>query len=469
MATTELAVVGAGPAGLAAAVTAARAGVHVTLVDEYPRPGGQYLKGTSPPVTATEKQGRALLRNLAELDVELRTETLVWGIEGLRLALHAPHGLDWLEARTLVLATGARELVIPFPGWTLPGVMTLGAAQILAKEHGIPPGRRVLLAGSGPLLLPVANELVRLGADVVAVLEASHLGQWFRHAPAAWGNWDRLRDGWHYLSHLYWARVPYRPGRTVIRALGSSPVPAKEGAEKGGELQAAVVARLDRRGRPVPGSEETVDVDALCLGFGFLPNVELAQLAGCAHEFDAARGGWVPRVDERMETTVPDLFVAGETAGVGGASAAMMEGRIAGLTVARRLGYISESELARELARLAKCYRRLRRFGAMLNTLFAPRPGLDAIIADETPICRCEEVSAGEVRAAVARGVVELDALKTWTRVGQGACQGRTCGPVLARLIAGETGRSGAEVGVFHVRPPLKPVPLGDLALEMCE
>jgi hypothetical protein len=297
VATTELAVVGAGPAGLAAAVTAARAGVHVTLVDEYPRPGGQYLKdkpslAASPPVSAAERQGRALLRDLAELDVELRTETLVWGIEGLRLALHSPHGLDWLEARAVVLATGARELVIPFPGWTLPGVMTLGATQILAKEHGILPGRRVLLAGSGPLLLAVASQLVRRGAEVVAVLEAVHLEQWLPHAPATWGNWDRLREGWRYLGDLRRARVPYRPGRTVIRALGSSPSPAKGGAEKGGELQTAIVARLDRQGRPIPGSEETVEVDALCLGLGFVPNVELTQLAGCAHEFDPARGGW---------------------------------------------------------------------------------------------------------------------------------------------------------------------------------
>jgi NADPH-dependent 2,4-dienoyl-CoA reductase/sulfur reductase-like enzyme len=474
MATTELAVVGAGPAGLAAAVTAARAGVHVTLVDEYPGPGGQYLKAAShlaisPPVSAAEKQGRALLRDLAELGVELRTETLVWGIEGLRLALYSPQGLDWLEARTVILATGARELVIPFPGWTLPGVMTLGAAQILAKEHGILPGRRVLLAGSGPLLLSVAGELARRGAEVVAVLEAVHLGEWLPHAPAAWGNWDRLREGWRYLSGLRRARVPYRRGRTVIRALGSPASPAKGGAEKGGELQAAIVARLDRHGHPIPGSEETVEVDALCLGFGFLPNVELTQLAGCDHKFDPARGGWVPGVDERMETTVLDLFVAGETAGVSGAGAAMLEGRVAGLTVARRLGYIGESELACELTRLAKRYRRLGRFGAMLNTLFAPSPGLDVITTDETPICRCEEVLAGEVRAVVARGAVELDALKTCTRVGQGACQGRTCGPLLARLIARETGRSVAETGVFHVRPPLKPVPLGDLALERCE
>jgi NADPH-dependent 2,4-dienoyl-CoA reductase/sulfur reductase-like enzyme len=466
VATTELAVVGAGPAGLAAAITAARAGVHVTLVDEYPRPGGQYLKGTSPPVTATEKQGHALLRDLAELDVELRTETLVWGIEGMRLALHGPHGLDWLEARAVVVATGAREMVIPFPGWTLPGVMTLGAGQILAKEHGILPGRRVLLAGSGPLLLLVASQLVRRGAEVVAVLEAVHLIEWLPHAPAAWGNWDRLREGWRYLGDLHRARVPYRPGRAVIRALGSSPSSTQGATDKRGTLQAAVVAQLDRQGRPVPGSEETVEVDALCLGLGFVPNVELTQLAGCAHEFDPARGGWVPGVDERMETTVPGLFVAGETAGVGGAGAAMIEGCVAGLAVARRLGYIGESELARDLTGLAKRYRHLRRFGAMLNTLFAPRPGLDTITTDETPICRCEEVLAGEVRAAVARGAVELDALKTWTRVGQGACQGRTCGPLLARLIARETGRAIAEVGVFRVRPPLKPLPLGDLALE---
>jgi len=457
MTATELAVVGAGPAGLAA-VAAAGLGVEVVLVDEYPRPGGQYLKGAphaATPASTVERQGHTLLAELARLGVSLRTQTQVWGIEGLKLALHGPDGLDWLEAEAVVVATGARELVLPFPGWTLPGVMTLGGAQILAKEHGVLPGQRILLAGSGPLLLAVADELVRQGVEVVAVLEATHPGQWLRHAPVVWGNWDRLGEGWRYLRRLRQARVPYRFRRAVVQALGSN------------ELEAVVVARLDRKGHPLSGGRETVAVDTLCLGFGFVPNTGLTQLAGCAHQFDPRRGGWVPQVNDRLETTVPGLFVAGEVAGVGGAGAAMVTGRIAGLAAAHRLGHLGAEELGRELAAMAGACHRLRRFGRMLNTLFAPRSALfRAIVTDDTLVCRCEEVSAGEVRAAVRRGAVELDALKTWTRVGQGACQGRTCGPLLARLVAEETGRPLMDIGTFHVRPPLKPVPLADLALE---
>jgi NADPH-dependent 2,4-dienoyl-CoA reductase/sulfur reductase-like enzyme len=459
MASVELAVIGAGPAGLAAAAAAARAGVRVALIDEYASPGGQYLKGASHPIRSpsafpAERQGRALLRQVAGLDVDLRMETLVWAIEGRRLALYGPRGLDWLEAEALVVAAGARELAIPFPGWTLPGVMTVGAAQILAKGYQVQPGRRMLLAGSGPLLLAAGNELIERGVQVVGVLEASHFARWLPHAPAVWGQWDRLREGWHYLHGLRRARVPYRLGWTVVEALG------------GDEVEAAVVARVDPEGRPLPNTEQKLDVDTVCLGFNFVPNLELTLLAGCAHEYDPARGGWAPQVSERMETTVAGLFVAGETAGVGGAAAAMLEGRLAGLSAAQRLGRLGEDELQRELIPLARQRRRLGRFAAMLNTLFVPGPGLDAITTDETLICRCEEVTAGQVRAAVARGARQLDALKTGTRVGQGACQGRTCGPLLARLVARETGRPIQEAGLFHVRPPLKPIPMGDLAGE---
>lgn len=457
MATTDLAVVGAGPAGLAAAIAAAKAGARVILLDEYARPGGQYLKGAHhsaglPRALATEHKGHALLDQLSRLDIELRTETLVWGVEGLRLALYHSGTLDWLEAGAVVVATGARELVVPFPGWTLPGVMTLGAAQVLAKEHGVLPGRRFLLAGSGPLLLPVVNQLTRLGAEVVAILEATWPGAWAAHAPALWGNWDRLREGWYYLNKLRQAKAPYHFGRTVVRAVGEK------------ELQAVIVARLDRQGRPIPGSQETVHVDTLCLGFGFLPNVELTQLAGCAHEFDVTRGGWVPQVSEQMETSRPGLFAAGETAGVAGASAAMLEGQIAGLAAAHRLGHIRQEDLARELAHARPIRRRLRRFGAMLNTLFRPLPGLDSITTDDTIICRCEDITVGQVREIAQQGAGELDALKTWTRVGQGPCQGRTCGPLLAGWVARETGCSIPDVGHFRIRPPLKPLTLGDLA-----
>ena len=470
MPATELAVIGAGPAGLAAAITAARAGVRVTLVDEYPRPGGQYLKDAappngSPPVSAAERQAQALLPELTRLEIELRLQTLVWGLEENRLALHSATGVDWLEAEAIIVATGARELVVPFPGWTLPGVMTLGGAQLLAKGHGVLPGKRILLAGSGPLLLPVANELAQRGAEVVAAVEATQPGQWLSHAAAVWGNWDRLREGWRYLRGLRRAGIPYRFGRTVIRAEGLSPASVGGRPGRRGELEAVVVARVDGQGNPIPGIEESFEIDALCLGFGFVPNVELTQLAGCKHHFDPRRGGWIPTVNERLETTKDGLFAAGETAGVGGAGAAMLDGRVAGLAAAQRLGYLTEAQLASELAGLVGQRQRLERFGAMLNILFTPRLGLHTITTAETIVCRCEEVSAGEVRAAIGHGVADLDALKSWTRVGQGPCQGRTCGPLLARLLTQEVGCPVERAGCFNVRPPLKPVPLGQLAL----
>jgi hypothetical protein len=243
MPTTELAVIGAGPAGLAAAIAAARAGTQVTLIDEYPRPGGQYLKGAthpngSPPASATEQRAWALLPGLAQIEVAQRLQTLVWGLEGKRLALYSPAGVDWLETKAIIVATGARELVIPFPGWTLPGVMTLGAAQVLAKGHGVLPGQRILLAGSGPLLLPVANKLAQRGAEVVAVLEATHPGQWLSHGAAVWGNWDRLREGWRYLQGLRRAGIPYRFGRTVV------PIPLWPDGGSGGRI-----ISLPQRGR----------------------------------------------------------------------------------------------------------------------------------------------------------------------------------------------------------------------------
>jgi NADPH-dependent 2,4-dienoyl-CoA reductase/sulfur reductase-like enzyme/bacterioferritin-associated ferredoxin len=471
-----VAVIGAGPAGLAAAVAAASAGAAVTLIDEYPKPGGQYLKADTqpdapPPQSFAAQKGRALLgqlKQLAETNVELRTGTLLWGLETtesaktakdrednpqLHLALHDSRGSHWLAARTAVVATGARERVIPFPGWTLPGVMTLGAAHLLVREHGVLPGRRVLVAGSGPLMFPVVHELLQHGADVVAVLEATHLRDWLAHAPALWGQGDRLREGWTYLQDLLRHRVPYRRGHAVTRALGD------------GRLEAAVIARLDREGRPLPGSEARVPIDALCVGLGFVPNIELTQLAGCPHTFDPSRGGWVPTVDRQLETGVPGLYAAGEVTEVDGAGAALLEGRIAGLAAARRLGYVPADQLKNELAALESTRQRHRRFGHMLNTLFAPPSGLDAITTPDTLLCRCEEVTAGQVATAVQAGARELDALKTLIRVGQGVCQGRTCGPLLARTLARLTGMPPAAAGTFHVRPPLKPVPLGEVAL----
>ncbi len=458
MKTTELAVVGAGPGGLSAAITAAQAGVQVTLLDEYHRPGGQYLRGahreeTSSAKSRTERLSRSLLEQLPSQNIYPRTGTLVWGIEGHRLALYSSQGTEWLEAKNIIIATGAWELVHPFPGWTLPGVMTVGAAQLLVKEHGVLPGKRILLAGSGPLLLATASALSHSEQEVsiLGILEATQPLSWMKHTPVALGNLERLYEGWQYARSLFADKIPYRFRYAVIHAEGTD------------RLTGVTIARIDRQVKPVPGSEQHIPLDTLCIGFGFIPNTELTQLAGCVHEYFPERGGWVPITDEILQTSVPGIYAVGETAGVVGAKAALIQGQIAGLAVALELKRLNKDEFARRYIPLNKQLQPLKRFGVMLNTLFRPPPGLDTLITDETIICRCEQVRAGEIRRAIRQGAHTLSDLKNWLPVGQGHCQGRTCGPLLARLVSNETGMSAGKIGHFRPRPPLKPVPLGAL------
>ncbi|MGB7874174.1 MAG: FAD-dependent oxidoreductase [Anaerolineales bacterium] len=458
MKTTELAVIGAGPGGLSAAVTAAQAGVQVTLLDEYPRPGGQYLRGAHSveaisAKSKTERRSRSLLEQLPSQNIKVRTGTLVWGIEGHRLALHSSQGTEWLGAKKMIIATGARELVTPFPGWTLPGVMTVGAAQILVKEHGVVPGKRILLAGSGPLLLATASALAKSEHEVsvLGILEATQPQSWMKYAPVVLANLDRVQEGWQYARSLFANKIPYHFGYSVIRVEGTN------------RLTGATIARVDRQGKPVPGSEQSVPLDTLCIGFGFVPNIELTQLAGCVHEYLPERGGWVPIIDETLETSVPGIYAVGETAGVSGAKTALIQGQIAGAAIARELGKLNNEEFARRYIPLNKQLQPLKRFGSMLNTLFRPPPALNNLITDETIICRCEQIRAGEIRQAIRKGAHTLSDLKNWLPVGQGHCQGRTCGLLLARLIRNEIGMSVGRIDQFRPRPPLKPIPLGAL------
>jgi NADPH-dependent 2,4-dienoyl-CoA reductase/sulfur reductase-like enzyme len=460
---TDLAVIGAGPAGLAAALTAAHAGMSVVLLDERPAAGGQYLGGRLPPDSPAGRAGTTLLDQLPLSEVDWRAGTLVWDLRpDLTIGTLAGDVVAWLQARAVIVAGGARELVLPFPGWTLPGVMTPGAAQLLVKRYDVLPGRRVLLAGSGPLLLPAAQALAHAGATVVGLLETAHPSHMLRGAPAAWGNWDRLLEGARYMRDLRRAGVAYQLGWTVLRASRASRGSQASGT---GQVESAVIAPVDHAGVAVPSKARTIDVDTLCVGHGLIPNVELTQVAGCVHRHDGRAGGWVPELDERLGTSVPGLYAAGETAGVGGAGAALVEGRMAALAAAARLGHLAEDQVRAEFEHLAAERRRLRRFGAMINTLYAPPAGLDGLATYDTPICRCEEVLAAELLTAIAQGARGLDELKTRTRLGQGPCQGRTCGPLAARLLGRQTGMPAAQIEGFRVRPPVKPVPLASLAV----
>lgn len=450
----EVAVVGAGPGGLSAALAATQAGTQVTLIDGYRRPGGQYFRQAAAELRASrpmrhQREGQALWGKVSAAGVRFLPETVVWGaFEGNLLALHGPQGSRYLEAKAIILATGAFDRPVAFPGWTLPGVMTAGAAQALLKQQRILAGRRILLAGTGPLQIVLAAELTRAGANVVAVLEGNRFfAKAVRHAPALWGQWERLAEGLSSRLTLLRQGVSYRPGWGIVAAHGTD------------QVESVTIARLDPEWRHVPGSEERLACDTLCLGYGFIPSNTLSRLLGAKQEWRPELGGGVPLRDDHMRTSVPTVFALGDGAGIGGGPLAMLEGQIAGIAAAAQAGH-GAAEAERAIWRLAPALERERRFQRMYAALFTPGTGLYEWSRDDTILCRCEEVTQADIRRAIPLGGDSANEVKAIVRCGMGDCQGRMCGHLVAHCIAKETGRPVAEVGLFRPRPPVFPVPV---------
>ncbi|MEV4466454.1 FAD-dependent oxidoreductase [Micromonospora echinofusca] len=480
MSAPDVVVVGAGPAGLAAAAVLGRHGAAVTVVDEQEQPGGQIYRrppaGFTPP-KAPAAAGRALLAEAAAAPgVRWLADTTVWGVLGTRagldgyagqqpapgrhrVATHGPAGVRLLEPRAVLLTAGAYDLPVPFPGWTLPGVLTAGGVQTFVKAQGLLPGGRFVLAGGHPLLLVVAAQLVRAGARVVEVALVQRRRD-LLPGPAGLaalaGAGGKIAEGVDALRVLRRAGVPVRFGTVVRRAHGDP------------DLSGVTLAEVDPTGRPAPGTDRDVPCDVLALGYGFVPSVELARQAGCAVAWDSPAGGWVVRHDEWLRTSVPRIAVAGELTGVAGAEQAAVEGRLAALGVLRDLGLLDGRRSAALARPVRRELRRRRRFVTQVLDRFATdRAALGGLVTDDTVLCRCEEVRAGDVRRALRANphLGTANAVKLVTRAGMGLCQGRSCQPGLCQLISTLTGRGPEEVGAFTAQAPVKPVPLRALAV----
>ncbi|MFD9354038.1 NAD(P)/FAD-dependent oxidoreductase [Streptomyces sp. NPDC060031] len=452
--TADLAVVGAGPAGLAAAVTAAGLGLRVTLLDAGERPGGQYYRHPAPGLGAARPE--ALHHGWADFatrEAALRAHVSagrishlpghhVWSVvpDGSGWMLHAVagHGPEEraaaVPAKAVLLATGAYERQLPFPGWTLPGVVGAGGAQAMLKGGLVLPGQRVVVAGSGPLLLAVAGSLAAAGATVPAVVEAASYTGYADKAPALLRNPGKLAEGATYGSALL---------RHHIRLLTRHAVTEVHGTDR---VEAVTVARLDRDWRPVPGTGRRIPCDALAVGHGLVPQLELATGLGCATRL-SADGTIALDLDAGQRTSVPGIWSAGETGGIGGAQLALAEGELAALAIAGRPAP----------ARLTRRRARLRAFADAMGGAHRPGEGWTDWLRDDAEVCRCEEVPAGRIREAVRDlGARDARTVKLLTRAGMGWCQGRMCGPAVCAL-AGD--------GPAPDRRPLScPVPLAHLA-----
>ncbi|WP_327726741.1 NAD(P)/FAD-dependent oxidoreductase [Streptomyces sp. NBC_00487] len=457
----HLAVVGAGPAGLAAALAAAGQGVRVTVVDAAQAPGGQFYRQPAAGLGARRPQALhhgwrtwrrlrdGLERQVAAGRVTHLADHHVWCVERHpegpgRFTVHALLGPGQeqpaeVHADAVLLATGGYEKVLPFPGWTLPGVVTAGGAQAMLKGGLVVSGRTAVVAGTGPLLLPVATGLAAAGVTVAALVESADPRALVRRTGALAGRADKLAEGAGYAVGLLRRRVRTLVRHTVVEARG------------GDRLAAVTVAALDTEGRVRPGTERRIPCDTLAVGHGMLPHTDLAETLGCRVESARSRV-WA---DGEQRTDVPGVWAAGETTGIGGAALSLAEGHIAGRSAAARLrGRVPDPA---EWAAAAKSRGRLREFFDVLDDVYVPPAHWTEQVTDDTVVCRCEEVTAGAVREAVGElGAGDVRTVKLLTRAGMGWCQGRMCGPAVAGL-------AGCDEAVAR-RPFARPVPLGVLA-----
>ncbi|AKZ62661.1 (2Fe-2S)-binding protein [Herbaspirillum hiltneri N3] len=447
----NIVIIGAGPAGVRAAQTLVEAGLRPIVIDENRRAGGQIYRQPPTGFVRSKKElygfeaakAEALHSSFERLRpaIDYRPDTLVWncmpGQPGQLDLLHAQRHAEQPYTH-LILCTGALDRVMPFPGWTLPGVYTLGAAQVALKAQGCVLDGRVAVAGSGPLLYLLASQYAKAGANVVAVLDTARFAGKLRALPALLRQPVTLAKGLYFMGWLRARGIPLLAGVEQLAATGKQ--------------------RIQNLRWTRGGKTSEIACDALATGFGLRSETQLAELAGCRFVFDELNQQWLPQRDDAGRSSVPGVYLAGDGSGIAGADAAELSGRAAALALLQDLGLPSSKTESRQLAQTLRSNLHFRQG---LETAFPTAVHWARHCDDDLVICRCEEITAGQLRRSVQQeGTVEINRLKALTRVGMGRCQGRVCGAAAAEILAHATGVSVAEAGRLRAQAPVKPIPV---------
>jgi NADPH-dependent 2,4-dienoyl-CoA reductase/sulfur reductase-like enzyme len=453
----DVCVVGGGPAGMTAAAMASEYGLTVTLLDERPSAGGQIYRGledgpfrNSGALGLDYPKGLSIIERFRSARVDALFSVNLWRIDmvdnGGIVTFSKDKASHRIGFNKLILATGALERPFAFEGWTLPGVMSVGAAQLLLKSSNMVPSGRIVLVGNGPLLLLFASQLIALGVQISAILDTGpkvgKIATGLRHFDALLRNVDKLFKGAGMMRNIRSAGIAGHRNVSALSAFGE------------GSLSSVTFEADGKRG--------SLDADTLLVHEGVIPNTQLSRALKCLHVWDDNQRCLRPQVDHYGESSVPNVFVVGDGAAIDGAVAAPASAEIAVGRILEKMGRANAQSRA-AVSRAAAIFEAERRFRPFLDALYTPRIA-DGPISDDTLICRCEEVSAKNLRAAVRDGAIGLAQAKVFTRCGMGPCQGRICGPIVSRLIGEETGRGIADTGGYNIRFPLKPVTLAELA-----
>lgn len=447
----DVVVIGAGPAGLAAAATAAEAGLSTLLLDENAGPGGQVWRAiASTPVTQRDRlgadywAGADLVQAARSSGAEIIQRATVWSLDrNLEIGLSVGGASCFVKARRVILATGALERPFPIPGWTLPGVMTAGAAQTMLKSSGLVPDGPTVIAGQGPLLWLLAAQILRLGGRIDRILDTTERKNYLAALPHAFA----------FLISSYFAK-----GLALMREVRAK-VPVVTGVS---ELAAAGDGRLATVTYVARGRRETIPTELLLLHQGVVPNVNLAMAAGIEHRWDDLQLCWSPVLDHDGGTSVEGIVIAGDGAGISGAGAAIIRGHLAARAAVEALAPASAAKLA-PMSTLRTSLAQAERGRTFLDTLFRPPPQF-RIPSGDTIVCRCEEVTAKDVLDAVAIGATGPNQLKAYRRTGMGPCQGRLCGLTVTELMAQARDKTPQEIGYYRLRAPVKTITLAELA-----
>lgn len=450
----DMIVIGAGPAGMAAGTTAAQHGAKTLLLDEQRSPGGQIYRAIEEnkkrkriDLGNAYQNGFGLAQSLRNSSVEYISGASVWQVsQDLEVGYSKDGSAHVVTADQIILATGALERPFPVPGWTLPQVMTVGAAQILLKESliGI---ENAVFAGTGPLLYLVVHQYLAAGIPVKAVIDLtprSNYAQALAHLPLSFSGLAKIAEGWRWKRKIASSGVKIITGADDLRILGSNTV---EGIEY----------RLKN-------TWNKLDCEHVLLHQGVVPDINISLAAGCKSHWNERQACWNIYVDDWFESNVSGIAVSGDGASISGGIAAEQRGHICALGALERLNKISQADrnkLAQKYQQILKSEMQVRPF---LDVLFKPSDNFRIPKGEETIVCRCEEISVKQIRASIDLGCVGPNQLKSYTRCGMGPCQGRLCGLTVCELIGDIRNEPVGSVGYYRLRPPIKPLLLDELA-----
>jgi thioredoxin reductase/bacterioferritin-associated ferredoxin len=448
-------VIGAGPAGLSAAITARKFGLSVRLIDEQNKPGGQIYRGIESPFFKNHcgsdeeyAYGESLTKEFRASGAQYLPGVLIWQASQDGTISYLENNVSvQCSGKRIIIASGAMERPVPIPGWTLPGVMGAGAADALYKSSDIIPEGKVVLCGNGPLLLSVASKFIELGVSIEAILETMSYRDYIasiRHLPKATKNFPYLLKGFEMRRQIMASKTKVFTNVKNISAVGNE--------------------QLEKIRFTTRGISNEISVDTLLLHDGVIPNTQLTRQLNCKHEWNEVQRYWYPNHDQWGNTNIKGFLVAGDTTLIRGAKIAMLKGQLAGIEVAHQLNIVTGEERKWKAKPVQSELKREMSVRPLMDHLFKPNPEFYAPGNKDTLVCRCEEVSVAQILDSVSLGAIDPNQVKSQVRCGMGNCQGRMCGSTISELIAKERSAHVSKVGYLSIRPPLKPISVKILA-----